>query len=73
MVNLPSVGILIVVNVVLIKKNIRGVYCGNRMLLWLCEEYRGPPVDWSTVSVDDFNHLMDTIRYALEKYITGNK
>lgn len=23
--------------------------------------------------VDDFNHLMDAMRYALEKYITGNK
>ena len=25
------------------------------------------------VPVDDFNHLMDAMRYALEKYITGNK
>ena len=55
------------------KEEYHGVYCGNRMLLWLYEEYRGPPVDWSKVSVDDFNHLMDEIRYALEKYITGNK
>lgn len=23
--------------------------------------------------IDDFNHLMDAMRYALEKYITGNK
>lgn len=25
------------------------------------------------VPIDDFNHLMDAMRYALEKYITGNK
>ena len=23
--------------------------------------------------IDCFNHLMDAMRYALEKYITGNK
>ena len=25
------------------------------------------------VPIDDFNHLMDAMRYALERYITGNK
>ena len=25
------------------------------------------------VPIDDFNHLMDAMRYGLEKYITGNK
>jgi phage terminase large subunit len=25
------------------------------------------------VPIDDFNHLMDAMRYALEKYITGSK
>lgn len=35
------------------KEKYRGVCCGNRMLLWLYEEYQEePPVDWSKVAVD---------------------
>ena len=34
------------------KEKYHGVYCGNRILLWLCEEYQEPTVDWSKVPVD---------------------
>ena len=34
------------------KKSYIGLDCFSRMLLWLCEEYQEPPVDWSKVAVD---------------------
>ena len=34
------------------KEEYNGVYCENRMLLWLYEEYQEPTVDWSKVEVD---------------------
>ena len=34
------------------KEEYHGVYCGNRMLLWLYEEYQDPTVDWSKVPID---------------------
>lgn len=34
------------------KKSYIGLDCFSRMLLWLCEEYQEPAVDWSKVAVD---------------------
>ena len=34
------------------KEEYHGMYCRNRMLLWLCEEYQEPTADWSKVEVD---------------------
>lgn len=34
------------------KKSYIGFDCFSRMLLWLCEEYQEPSVDWSKVAVD---------------------
>lgn len=36
----------------LIKNRYLGFDCFSRMLLWLCEEYQEPSVDWSKVPVD---------------------
>ncbi len=29
-----------------------GISCFCKLLVWLCEEYQEPPVDWSKVAVD---------------------
>ena len=29
-----------------------GISCFGKLLVWLCEEYQEPPVDWSKVAVD---------------------
>ena len=34
------------------KEEYHGVYCGNRILLWLYEEYQEPIVDWPKVPID---------------------
>ena len=34
------------------KEEYHGAYCGNRILLWLYEEYQEPTVDWSKVPID---------------------
>lgn len=36
---------------------------------WASDKFGGK----LNVPIDDFNHLMDAMRYALEEYITGNK
>ena len=34
------------------KKSYIGLDCFSRILLWLCEEYQEPSIDWSKVAVD---------------------
>ena len=53
------------------KEKYQGLYCGNRILLWLCEEYQEPSVDWSKVPVDTKVLVSDDGEKWFKRYFAG--
>ena len=55
------------------KKSYIGLDCFSRMLLWLCEEYQEPPVDWSKVAVDTKVLVSDSGNHWSKRYFAKRK
>lgn len=55
------------------KKSYIGLDCFSRMLLWLCEEYQEPPVDWSMVPIDTKVLVSNTGDYWCKRYFAKRK
>ena len=43
-------------------------HCDNERIMWLCEEYQEPPVDWSKVAVDTKILVSDDGEHWYKRY-----
>lgn len=50
-----------------------GASCAARLILWLCEEYQEPPVDWSKVAVDTKVLVSNSGNYWCKRYFAKRK
>ena len=46
-------------------------HCDNERIMWLCEEYQEPPVDWSKVAVDTKILVSDDGEHWYKRYFAS--
>lgn len=55
------------------KREYVGINCFGKLLVWLCEEYQEPSVDWSKVAVDTKVLVSNTGDYWSKRYFAKSK